>query len=103
MSLVTAPAPEALAEAVGDIVARAAMSLNESLPHLDLDGLVESFTRPSACQLLTSRYLGALDRGLPAGEAAAEAGTALLRAWSEARLASALLGQEETEQVAPRL
>lgn len=85
---VTAPAPEDLAEAVGRIAGFAALSLHESFPHLDLDGLAETFTRPSALRMLSGRYLSGLDRGLPAGEAAAEAGTALIHAWADARLAA---------------
>ncbi|MDX3345928.1 hypothetical protein PV387_41190 [Streptomyces sp. ME02-6987-2C] len=83
-----APTAEALGEAVGRIAGFAALSLHESFPHLDLDGLAEAFTRPSALRMLSGRYLSGLDRGLPAGEAAAEAGTALIHAWAEARLAA---------------
>ncbi|MER6979645.1 hypothetical protein [Streptomyces carpinensis] len=79
---------EDFATAVGKIAGIAAKSLHESFPHLDLDGLVETFTRPHALNMLGTRYLSGLDRGLSAGEAAAEAGTALIRAWAEARLAA---------------
>ncbi|MFJ6561938.1 hypothetical protein ACIQMV_19170 [Streptomyces sp. NPDC091412] len=65
---------EDLAEAIGKIAAIAAKSLHESFPHLSLDSLVETFTRPSAVNMLGARYLSSLDRGLSAGEAAAEAG-----------------------------
>ncbi|MFF5968224.1 hypothetical protein ACFY64_31775 [Streptomyces collinus] len=80
------PDGEALAEAVGRIAGLAAMSLHESFPNLDLDGLVETFTRPSALQMLGGRYLRGLESGRTAGEAAAEAGTALIRTWADARL-----------------
>ncbi|CAL9536224.1 hypothetical protein [Streptomyces sp. enrichment culture] len=82
------PGPEALGEAVGRIAAYAAQSLHESFPHLDLDELVETFTRPSAVRMLTARYLRGLESGLPAGEAAAAAGTRLIHAWADARLAA---------------
>lgn len=80
------PTEEECYEAAGKIAAYAAMSLHESFPDLDLDGLVETFTRPTAVRMLASRYLGGAARGLTAGEAAAEAGTVLMRAWAEARL-----------------
>ncbi|MEV6738671.1 hypothetical protein AB0N14_17750 [Streptomyces sp. NPDC051104] len=79
---------EELGDAVGRIAAFSAMSLHESFPHLDLDGLVETLTRSSAVQMVSTCYLAGRERGLPAGEAAAEAGTALIRGWSDARLAA---------------
>ncbi|MFB7113482.1 hypothetical protein [Streptomyces sp. NPDC056291] len=88
---------EDFAEAIGKIAAFAAKSLHESFPHLSLEGLAETFTQPSAVSMLGARYLSGLDRGLSAGEAAAEAGTALIRAWADARLAArAQLDREKT-------
>ena len=80
--------PLAIGEVVGTIAAYAAQSLHESFPHLDLDDLVETFTRPSALHMLAARYMRGLERGLPAGEAAAAAGTRLIHAWADARLAA---------------
>ncbi|MFF0092724.1 hypothetical protein ACFYSF_22565 [Streptomyces canus] len=80
------PTEEECFEAAGKIAAYAAMSLHESFPDLDLDGLVEVFTRPTAIRMLGSRYLAGAARGLKPGEAAAEAGTILMREWADARL-----------------
>ncbi|MCX4458547.1 hypothetical protein OOK58_42295 [Streptomyces sp. NBC_01728] len=77
-----------LGEAVGRIAGFAALSLHESFPHLDLDGLVETFTRESAVSFLTRRYLAGLGDGKTAGEAAGAAGAALIRVWADARLAA---------------
>ncbi|MER6367384.1 hypothetical protein ABT255_03215 [Streptomyces mirabilis] len=77
-----------LGEAVGRIAGFAALSLHESFPHLDLDGLVETFTRDSATEFLTKRYLSGLDSGKTPGEAAGAAGAALIRAWADARNAA---------------
>ncbi|MEU5497937.1 hypothetical protein [Streptomyces griseofuscus] len=77
-----------IGEAVGRIAGFAALSLHESFPHLSLDGLVETFTRDSATAFLASRYLSGLHDGKTPGEAAGEAGTALIRAWADARNAA---------------
>ncbi|WP_228980179.1 hypothetical protein [Streptomyces sp. DH12] len=77
---------DALGEAVGKVAALAARSLHQSFPHLDLDRLVETFTRPCALDMLAVRFLAGLDSGLTPGEAAANAGTALIRVWADARL-----------------
>ncbi|MDQ1018881.1 hypothetical protein [Streptomyces afghaniensis] len=74
-----------LGEAVGKIAAFAALSLHESFPQLDLDQLVETFTRPSATDFLARRFLAGLDGGKTPGEAAGDAGSALMRAWADAR------------------
>ncbi|MFI2434682.1 hypothetical protein [Streptomyces sp. NPDC018693] len=75
-----------LGEAVGKIAAFAALSLHESFPHLDLDELVETFTRESATDFLSRRFLAGLHGGQNPGEAAGAAGSALIRAWADARL-----------------
>jgi hypothetical protein len=77
-----------LGEAVGRIAGIAALSLHESFPHLDLDGLVETFTRDSATTMIAARFVAGLDDGKTPGEAAGAAGTALIRAWADARLAA---------------
>ncbi|MEC3995188.1 hypothetical protein VSR01_17265 [Actinacidiphila sp. DG2A-62] len=83
-----------LGDAVGRIAAFAALSLHESFPHLDLEGLVETFTRASAVEFIGRRYVAAIEGGKAPGEAAGEAGTALLHAWADARLeARAQLGK----------
>ncbi|MFF4726365.1 hypothetical protein ACFY3M_13640 [Streptomyces mirabilis] len=79
---------EQLGEAVGRIAGFAALSLHESFPHLSLDGLVETFTRDSATTMIATRFLAQLDDGKTPGEAAGAAGTALIRAWAEARNAA---------------
>lgn len=77
-----------LGEAVGKIAAFAALSLHESFPHLDLDELVETFTRESATSFLAKRFLAGLHGGQTPGQAAGAAGTALIQAWADARLAA---------------
>lgn len=81
------PADE-LGEAVGKIAGFAALSLHESFPHLNLDQLAETFTRPRALDMISARFLAGLDSGRTPGEAAADAGTALIRVWADARLAA---------------
>ncbi|MGW6461391.1 hypothetical protein ACWF94_36610, partial [Streptomyces sp. NPDC055078] len=61
---------DVLGEAVGRIAGFAALSLHESFPHLDLDQLTETFTRPCAVDMICARFLAGLDNGLPAGKAA---------------------------------
>jgi hypothetical protein len=82
------PTADDLGEAVGRIAAFAALSLHESFPHLDLNDLVNTFTRPSAVTFLSRRFLAGLDGGKTPGEAAAAAGTALVQGWADARLAA---------------
>ncbi|MFD0209137.1 hypothetical protein ACFVH9_08365 [Streptomyces hirsutus] len=77
-----------LGTAVGKIAGLAARSLHESFPHLDLEQLVETFTRDSAIAMIGTCYLAGLDSGKTPGEAAADAGTTLIRAWADARLAA---------------
>lgn len=85
-----------LGEAVGRIAGLAAMSLHESFPHLNLDRLIETFTRDTAIEFIGRRYLAAIARGKTPGEAASEAGVALLHAWAAARLeACARLDREK--------
>jgi hypothetical protein len=88
LTTLTTLTTENLGEAVGKIAAFAALSLHESFPHLDLDGLVETFTGESATTFLAERFLAGLHGGQTPGEAAGVAGTALIRAWAEARLAA---------------
>ncbi|GGQ49884.1 hypothetical protein GCM10010250_21840 [Streptomyces althioticus] len=88
MTAQTAPVIPAddLGEAVGKIAAFAALSLHESYPRLDLDELVETFTRPSATGFLARRFTAGLAQGKTPGEAAGDAGAALIRKWADARL-----------------
>lgn len=74
-----------LGEAVGKIAGFAALSLHESFPHLSVDDLIETFTRPSATSMIATRFLAELDDGKTPGEAAGTAGSALIRAWADAR------------------
>lgn len=82
----TAEQAEQLGEDVGRIAAFAARALNREYPHLALERLVESFTRPVALEVTAVRYLAALETGAQPGEAAGNAGAALIRDWAEARL-----------------
>ncbi|BBA98326.1 hypothetical protein RVR_4465 [Actinacidiphila reveromycinica] len=86
----TAPAISAdeLGEAVGKIAGMVARSLHESFPHLDVEQLAETFTRPRAVDMIAARFLTGLDNGRTAGEAAADTGVALIHAWADARLAA---------------
>uniref|UniRef100_UPI003F4911A8 hypothetical protein n=1 Tax=Streptomyces sp. CA-136453 TaxID=3240050 RepID=UPI003F4911A8 len=79
---------EELAQDVGRIAALAARSLVESFPHLDVEQLAETFTRPLVLESTALRYLGALEAGDSPGEAAGKAGAALIHAWADARLAA---------------
>ncbi|MGY3199751.1 hypothetical protein [Streptomyces sp. TE5632] len=79
---------EDLGEAIGKVAAFAALSLHESFPHLGLGELVETFTRPSATRMIAARFTAGLAEGKAPGEAAAAAGTALIREWADARLAA---------------
>lgn len=76
---------EQLGEAVGRIAGFAALSLHESYPHLNLDRLVETFTRSNVTDFLAKRYLSGLDGGKTPGEAAGDAGAALIGVWADAR------------------
>ncbi|MFF4276204.1 hypothetical protein [Streptomyces sp. NPDC001536] len=75
-----------LGEAVGRIAVFAARSLTDTYPHLDRERLLELFLRPVAVDATAALYMAALDRGARPGEAAGEAGAALIRGWAEARL-----------------
>ncbi|PWI16002.1 hypothetical protein DI272_18900 [Streptomyces sp. Act143] len=90
MTAQTQPAITAddLGEAVGKIAAFAALSLHESFPHLDLDELVETFTRECATDFLSRRFLAGLDEGKSPGQAAGAAGSELIRRWADARNAA---------------
>lgn len=92
---------EALGEAVGKIAGLAALSLHESFPHLDLDQLAETFTRPRALDMIGARFLAGLHKGQTPGEAAADAGTALIRVWAGARLAARAQLDAEKSAAAP--
>lgn len=85
----TAAQVEQLGDATGRIAAYAARSLHEDFPHLDLEQLVETFTRPVATEATARIYLAALEGGATPGDAAGKAGAALIHAWAEARLAAA--------------
>jgi hypothetical protein len=77
-----------LGDATGRIAAYAARSLHEDFPHLDLERLVETFTRPVAVEGTARLYLAALDDGATPADAAGKAGVALIKAWADARLAA---------------
>jgi hypothetical protein len=77
-----------LGDAVGRIAAYAARSLHDDFPHLNLEQLVETFTRPVATEGIARRYLAALESGATPADAAGRAGAALIHAWADARLAA---------------
>ncbi|MFE6639532.1 hypothetical protein ACFVFT_38540 [Streptomyces tendae] len=77
-----------LGDATGRIAAYAARSLVQDFPHLDLERLVEAFTRPIAVEGTARLYLAALDQGATPADAAGKAGTALIKAWATARQAA---------------
>jgi hypothetical protein len=85
----TAAQVEQLGDAVGRIAAYAARALHDEFPHLDLEQLLETFTRPVAVEGTGALYLAALEGGATPADAAGRAGTALIRAWADARLAAA--------------
>ncbi|MFF7415652.1 hypothetical protein [Streptomyces lydicus] len=91
MTSASLPAAQAekLGDAVGRIAAYAARALNREFPHLDLEQLVETFTCPAALEGAARHYLAALKGGATPADAAGRAGTALIRAWADARLAAA--------------
>ena len=102
MSATQTPTPREtadLGDAVGRIAAFAALSLGESFPRLDLEGLVDVFARPSAAEFIGRRYLAAIEGGKAPGEAAGEAGAALIHAWAGARLEAR--AQLDREKAAP--
>ncbi|MFB6700255.1 hypothetical protein [Streptomyces rubiginosohelvolus] len=78
-----------LGEATGRIALYAARSLHKTFPHLDLEQLAETFTRPVAVEMSARLYLAALDNGDTPGEAAGKAGVALIKTWADARLTAA--------------
>ncbi|MGC0418379.1 hypothetical protein [Embleya sp. AB8] len=77
-----------LGDAVGRIAALAAMAINREYPRHGLRDLVEQFTREHSTTFLAGRYLAGIDKGMPAAEAAADAGRELIRAWADARRAA---------------
>lgn len=79
---------EQLGDATGRIAAYAARALHDEFPHLDLERLVETFTRPVSVEGTARLYLAALDGGATPGDAAGKAGVALINAWADARLAA---------------
>ncbi|MFD6941072.1 hypothetical protein ACFWAP_33600 [Streptomyces goshikiensis] len=97
----TRPSPEELGDAVGRIAGFAALSLHESFPDLSLERLAETFTTPAAVEMLSLSYMNGLASGLTPGESAAEAGTALIHGWAEARLeARRELDRQKAEEAA---
>jgi hypothetical protein len=78
-----------LGDAAGRIAGYAARALHDEFPHLDLEQLVETFTRPVAVEGTARRYLAALEGGATPAVAAGRAGVALINAWADARLAAA--------------
>ncbi|MFD9395000.1 hypothetical protein ACFWBB_31010 [Streptomyces sp. NPDC060000] len=89
----TAAQVEQLADAVGRIAGVTARALHDEFPHLDLEQLVETFTRPVAAEGIARRYMAALESGATPGEAAGKASTALVHAWADARLAAKAAAQ----------
>ncbi|MET9776227.1 hypothetical protein ABZ023_18535 [Streptomyces sp. NPDC006367] len=83
----TATPAEQLGDAVGRIAVYAARALCAQFPHLNLERLVATFTRPAAVEGTARCYLAALDSGAAPAEAARKAGTALIHAWADARTA----------------
>lgn len=88
-----------LGEAAGKIAAFAAKALHREYPHLDLEGLVGAFTQDSALEMIALRFLDGIEHGKSPGDAAGDAGKALIRAWADARLAARV--QLDQEQKAP--
>ncbi|MFG3399041.1 hypothetical protein [Streptomyces parvus] len=78
-----------LGNAVGGIIAITARALHQEFPHLSVERLVETFTRPSVIESTGLRYLSALDGGATPGNAAGQASAALVKAWAAARLRAA--------------
>lgn len=103
MSTQTPTAIEAsdLGEAIGKIAAFAAMSLNGSFLHLDLEDLIVAVTGTDAQEFIGRRFVAAIEKGKAPGEAAGEAGKALLYAWAEARLEARAQLDREKGQTTP--
>ncbi|MGA5127788.1 hypothetical protein ACWCV2_17025 [Streptomyces pseudogriseolus] len=78
-----------LGDATGRIAAYAARALHQEFPHLDVEQLVETFTRPVAVEGTARLYLAAIQRGATPADAAGKAGRALIEAWADARLTAA--------------
>ncbi|MFD4795070.1 hypothetical protein [Streptomyces anulatus] len=93
MSKYSAPLTAAQAEELGDdvgrIVAFTARALNREFPNLSLESLAEAFTRPLVLESTALRYLAALENGATPGDAAGQAGAALIETWADARLRAA--------------
>ncbi|MFJ6014495.1 hypothetical protein [Streptomyces sp. NPDC092952] len=90
-----------LGEVIGKIAAFAAMSLHESFPNLGLEGLVVTFTGAGAQEFIGRRFVAVIEDGKTTGEAAGEAGEALLYAWAEARLEARTQLDRERGRSAP--
>lgn len=80
---------EQIGDAVGRIAVYAARALHNEYPHLDLERLVETFSRPTAVEATALIYMTEIDHGATPGQAAGTAGMVLIRAWVDARLAAA--------------
>ncbi|MFM9625104.1 hypothetical protein ACKI14_45190 [Streptomyces turgidiscabies] len=91
----TAAQTEQIGDAAGRIAAYAARSLHADFPHLDLEQLVETFTRPVAIKGIAVLYLSALEDGATPGEAAGKAGKSLILAWADARLEARAAAEAE--------
>ncbi|MGA5497740.1 hypothetical protein ACPCSP_25590 [Streptomyces cinereoruber] len=91
---------EEFTDAIGRIAGYAAGSLHKTFPDLDLDELIQRFTGPAAFNMIGTRYLNGLRRGLTPAEAASEAGTALIDGWADARLEARALLNSQTAATA---
>ncbi|WP_030565992.1 hypothetical protein [Streptomyces aureocirculatus] len=76
---------ELLGEDVGMIAALAAQALNH-VHGVDIERLAKAFTSSNALDVTAIRYLKHLEDGLPRGEAAGRAATALMHDWADAVL-----------------
>ncbi|MBT2674696.1 hypothetical protein J7E95_28580 [Streptomyces sp. ISL-14] len=79
---------EQLGKDVGMIVAFAAKALNH-MHGTNIDRLMQTFTSSNALEVTATRYLQALEDGHTPGEAAGQAGTALVHDWADAVLEAA--------------
>ncbi|MEU7576798.1 hypothetical protein AB0B50_04250 [Streptomyces sp. NPDC041068] len=81
----TAAQAELLGKDIGMIAAIAAQALNHA-HGVNIERLVATFTSSAALDVTAGRYLKHLEDGLPRGEAAGRAATALVHDWADAVL-----------------
>lgn len=90
---------EQLGNDVGTIIGFAANAISHLRGTTSAEDLMTSLSSPAAIEVTAARYLRALEEGLPPGEAAARAGTALIHDWANAALdARDRLSQQQTGQ-----